>query len=191
MAATATAVARRRRNALLMRAIVIFMKTVLVVLCVPQTLALCLKILQKLFTSGRRVASSPLENISTVCNCNSFYRIRLFIFNYPKLSKRLFISINLSEYDFKNRSNTDCDPNGGEFSTLKDAQEECKNEKRCQGVIIGNGNDTNKYTLCPTNATTSFGNHINTILSEKIIIGKIFSNQIQNVYIKNNNLICY
>ena len=38
MAATATAVARRRRNALLMRAIVIFMKTVLVVLCVHLTL---------------------------------------------------------------------------------------------------------------------------------------------------------
>ena len=111
-----------------------------------------------------------------VCNYNSFYRIRLFIFNnYPELSKRLFISINFSEYDFKNRSNTDCDPNGGEFSTLKDAQEECKNEKRCQGVIIGYGSDTNRYTLCPTNATTSFGNHINTTLSEKIIIGKLFT----------------
>ena len=82
MVATATAVARRRRNALLMRAIVIFMKTVLVVLCAPRTVALRLKILQKLFTSGRRVASSPLENISTVCNCNSFYRIRLFIFSF-------------------------------------------------------------------------------------------------------------
>ena len=70
MAATATVVAHQRKNALLMRVIVIFMKTVLVVLCVPQTLALCLKILQKLFTSGRRVASSPLENISTVYNCN-------------------------------------------------------------------------------------------------------------------------
>ena len=70
MAATATAVARQRRNALLVRATVIFMKTVLVVLCAPRTLALCLKILQKLFTSGRRVASSPLENISTVYNCN-------------------------------------------------------------------------------------------------------------------------
>ena len=86
MAATATAVARRRRSALLMRATVIFMKTVLVVLCAPRTLVLCLKILQKLFTSGRRVASSPLENISTVCNCNSFYRIRLFIFNYIALN---------------------------------------------------------------------------------------------------------
>ena len=93
MAATATAVARRRKNALLMRAIVIFMKTVLVVLCAPRTLALCLKILEKLFTSGRRVASSPLENISTVCNCNSFYRIRLFIFNYVN-----YITLNNYQY---------------------------------------------------------------------------------------------
>ena len=79
MAATATGVARRRRSALLMRATVIFMKTVLVVLCVPRTLVLWLKIMQKLFTSGRRVANSPLENISMVCTYDSFYRIRLFI----------------------------------------------------------------------------------------------------------------
>lgn len=86
------------------------------------------------------------------------------------------MSINISEYDFKNRSNTDCSPRGDEFSTLKDAKKECKNKKRCQGVIIGNFNDAERYTLCPANATTSFGNHINTILSEKIIIGKVFSN---------------
>ena len=93
-----------------------------------------------------------------------------------KLGKRVIILIDISEYDFKNRSNTDCDPIGDEFSTLKDAKEECENEKRCQGVIIWNFNDINRYNLCPTNATTSFGNHISTILSEKIIIGKIFSN---------------
>ena len=40
MAATATVVAHQRKNALLMRVIVIFMKTVLVVLCAPRTLAL-------------------------------------------------------------------------------------------------------------------------------------------------------
>ena len=40
MAATATDVARQRKNVLLMRVIVIFMKTVLVVLCAPRTLAL-------------------------------------------------------------------------------------------------------------------------------------------------------
>ena len=66
MAATATAVARRRRNALLMRAIVIFMKTVLVVLCAPRTLVLCLKILQKLSINVLLVASSHLGNISMV-----------------------------------------------------------------------------------------------------------------------------
>ena len=70
MAATAMVVALQRKNALSMRAIVIFMKTVSVVLCVPQTLVRCLKILQKLFTSVRRAASSPLESISTVYNCN-------------------------------------------------------------------------------------------------------------------------
>ena len=86
------------------------------------------------------------------------------------------ILIYISEYDFKNRSNTDCDPRGDEFSTLEDAIKECKTEKRCQGIIIGNVNDINRYNVCPTNATTSFGNHINTILSEKIIIGKVFSN---------------
>ena len=68
MAATAMVVALQRKNALSMRAIVIFMKTVLVVLCAPRTVALLLKILQKLFTSGRRVASSPLENTSMVYN---------------------------------------------------------------------------------------------------------------------------
>ena len=75
MAATATVVALQRKNALSMRAIVIFMKTVSVVLCVPRTLVHCPKILQKLFTSGRRAASSPLENTSMVYNCSRIYII--------------------------------------------------------------------------------------------------------------------
>ena len=84
--------------------------------------------------------------------------------------------LSISEYAFKNRSNTDCDPRGVEYSSLNVAKKECKYNKGFQGVIIGSFNDAERYTLCPTNATTSFGNHINTTLSEKIIIGKVFSN---------------
>ena len=84
--------------------------------------------------------------------------------------------LNISEYAFKNRSNTDCDPRGDEYNSLNVAKKECKYNKRCQGVIIGNFNDAKRYNLCPTNATTIFGIEIDAILSEKIIIGKVFSN---------------
>ena len=66
MAATATDVARQRKNVLLMRVIVIFMKTVLVVWCAPRILVLCPKILQKRSINGLLVVSSRLGNISTV-----------------------------------------------------------------------------------------------------------------------------
>ena len=66
MAATATDVARQRKNVLLMRVIVIFMMTVLVVLCAPPTLVRCPKILQKLSINGLLVVSSRRGNISMV-----------------------------------------------------------------------------------------------------------------------------
>ena len=91
-----------------------------------------------------------------------------------KLGKKEILLMNISEYDFKNRSNTDCDPRGDEYNSLNVAKKECKYNKRCQGVIIGKFNDAKRYNLCPTNATTSIGNHIKTIFSEKNIIGKVF-----------------
>ena len=81
--------------------------------------------------------------------------------------------MNISEYDFKKRPNADCNPRGEMINTLVDAKNICKNNKQCQGVIESNISDSEGYYVCPTNATTLFGNDIKTSLFEKIIIGKI------------------
>ena len=80
----------------------------------------------------------------------------------------------VSEYDFKERMNADCNPRGKNLNTLESAKEECKNSKQCQGVLHDALTDPNSYYLCPEDATTTFDNDIKSSLFEKRMIGKIF-----------------
>ena len=94
--------------------------------------------------------------------------------------------IAISEYEFKERAKTNCEPKGNVFQSLEDANIWCESDKTCQGVLVTNTivdatttSDTptfnTSFHLCPVTATITYNNDIQNSFFEKLISGKQFS----------------
>ena len=81
-------------------------------------------------------------------------------------------SSDISGYDFKTLGNTDCSPRGEWVETLTEAENVCKNDKNCNGILDIDCNGNNNYYICPKNATTLSDKSIESCVYEKYIIGK-------------------
>ena len=70
-----------------------------------------------------------------------------------------------------NATYEDCITFGEEFETLNEAQNECKRNKQCKGVLDSECNGKSSY-LCPQNSTISSNNGIDSCIQEKYAIGE-------------------
>ena len=80
----------------------------------------------------------------------------------------------ISEYDFKKRLNTYCDPKGDMFQNVEEAKRECKSTHGCQGVLDTTPSGQQGFYLCPTTSKTSSEDGSQDTLFQKFIIGKKF-----------------
>ena len=70
-----------------------------------------------------------------------------------------------------NATYEDCIMFGEEFETSNEAQNECKRNKQCKGVLDSECNGKSSY-LCPQNSTISSNNGIDSCIQEKYAIGE-------------------
>ena len=85
---------------------------------------------------------------------------------YRRYFERLFLV-----YKLRKVLHAKCSITGNKHSTMESAEEACKSDKRCDGLLLQQCENNGDYHICFNNGTIEYGATISSCVYEKQIRG--------------------